>query len=816
MPEANVPKPSIQRKSATPLIEVKPPAQSKAISPETKSDELADFFGVGETGVTKPEQILADVQEAKKDGFARKTEVNQAVADAENQTTKTGRELGGVLVKGLSGEVESARVALVLGEAMAENLQAAESSDVGAVIKFLSGELRQLDGGSQDIFRNLREGETTAAIGIQRRTDQQLVVTLKSTLLGMSEASFKDGDFEHGLAALQAARVDMISAEPTWMVQTMAEAVAKADLEKPEVRAVLLKIVESRLLGTTSDMEAKIAEKSAEELSGREVVLKKGLEAQAINQKVEAEEREAKLQAEYAERIKSAWDRKITQAVADGKSSFKEFFEGGNSYMVRFKDYGEGSSHLSNLMKDWKTSAEVTGDHQLGGVNGYLQVLENIMETPGYLDKFVARGAEQFGSDLGGKSKTEYEHAGKLPEWNEHIRRQILTEIHGNALGILQGAIEYEGRGINDQLRAQILRKSLEVLGRGQALEGLVAGKGELTSEQALVRKILLEYIKNPVAGQEKWAEQDSGLAERRLSRLRSLRDLASQADISLIQRQEEAKKMARLKLEEEGRRRAELEDQVGKSQEHLRAIDDAEEKMLDARAQGVRIEQLNNEVNLEDYLKIDRRDKDSPPSIDISVDAAKVKQVTQRIKELKTALEKNPHIRELRDELAAHEVDNKLFVQLSEWVNRVNRPEYRRTFTESGLFKKPKGSILLTAFDGVPDPGPDVVWNDYQTDVNGAIQQVEEASSPHKPKKKSLQELHDEVTAQAGAKNILEIAVQVSQTEEELRNRQVEAKRAADTLAQRAEKAIVGLAKDFVKSRLAIQLGSERRLSYS
>ncbi len=816
MSEAQIPQPPKPKEPITPPTEPVTAPKPDVPSPE-KPDELADFFGVGEKEVTKPEQILADVQEAKKDGFARRTEVNKAVADPEHAATKQGRELGGALVKGLTGEVEPARVNLVLGETTAQRLQTAEAADVGAVIKVLGGELRELDGGSRDIFKNLRDEEATAAIGVQRRADQQRVTTLKSTLLGMSETSFKDGDYEHGLAALQAARVDMISAEPAWVVQTMAEAVAKADLEKPEVRTALVKIIDSYVLGTTMDMETKVTEKPVEELSGQEVVLKKGLEARAINQKIEAAEREAKLQAEYEERMKTVWDRKISQAANDGKSSFKEHFEGGNNYVARFKDHGEGSAHLADITKDWKLSAEVTGDQRLGGVTGYLQVLENMMDTPGYLDKVVARGAERFYSDLGGKSKTEYEHAGKMTEWSEHIRRQVLSEIHGNALGILQGAIEYDGRGMNDQLRAQILRKSLEVLGRGRALEGLVAGKGELTLEQALVRKALLEYIKNPIARQEKWAEQDPTLAERRLGRLRSLKDIASQADIAVVQRQEDARKMAKLKLEEEEKRRGELKRQVSKSQEHLRVIDDAKEKMFDTRAKGARIEQLNNEANLEDYLKIDRRDKESPPRVNISVDPAKEKQVAQRVKELKAAMEKDPHNRELRDELSAREVDARFFVELREWATRVNGPQHKRTFTESGMFKKPKGSILVTAFDGIPNPEPDVVWYGYKTDVSGAIQQIEEASPKYQePKKKGLQELRDELTAQAGAENILEIAVQVGQTERELRDRQADAKRAVDTLAQRADKAIVGLARDFVKSRLETQLRSEHRISYS
>ena len=817
MPEASPSKLKPVVPEAERVTPTQPPAEATGQPPQLQ-DELADFFDIKAEEIAKPEQILADVLEAKKDGFARKNEVHQAVADPENPHTKQGRELGGVLVEGLTAEVEPARVSLVLGEKTAERLQAAETADVSAVIKELGSELRVFDGGSRDIFRNLPDEEATAAIGAQRRTEQQRVTVLKATLLGISETSFGNGDLEHGLDALLAARIDMFSAEPKWLVRSIAEAVIKADLEKPEVRAQLIRIVESRVLSITSDVEAKIVATPVAELSGQEAIYKKGLEARAINQKIEAEARETKLKAEYEERMKTAQEVKMTQAVADGKSSFKEHFEGGNSWIARFKEYGGGSSMLVELTKDWQASSEVTNNHRLGGVVGYLQVLENIQETPGFMDKSVAILSERYYSDAGGKSKTEYEREGRMGDWNAYIRSQILTEIHGNALGILQGAIEYEGQRMTmtDQTRIQILSKSLEVLGGGRALEGLIAGKGELTPEQQLARKALLEYIKNPIAGQERLAEQVSGLAERRLARLKSLKDMAPQADIGVAQRREEVKKQARLKLEEEERRRGELRDKVGKSQEHLRVIDGTKEKIHDTKAKGARIEQLTNEANLEDYLTIDRRDKDQPPRINISVNAAREKQVRDEVKRLKEALDKDPHNRQLRDQLAVAEVDAKFLQNLRDLASRVDNPDYKRTFTETGVFKKPKGTISVNAFDAIADPGPDVGWN-HEAEVTRALQGIEEpVVRDREPKKKSLAQLHQETETQAKTDNLQEIAQEINWTTQALSDRAAEAKKQEIALAQRAEKAIAGLARYVVKYNLETQLRSERRLSYT
>lgn len=616
---------------------------------------------------------------------------------------------------------------------------------------------------------------------------------------------------------MQAARVDMISAEPAWFVETMVESVTRADLEKLEVRTALVKILDSRVLGTTSDMEAKVTSTPLAELSGQEVVLKKGLEARTINQKIEAEAQEAKLKAEYEERMKTAWDRKMAAAVTDGREQFKEHFEGGNSYGVRFKDYGEGSSHLANLLKDWNASAEVTGDHRLARVDGYLQVLENIMETPGYLDKFVAREAEIFYTGLGGKSKTDYEREGKILEWNEHIRRQILTEIHGNALGILLGAVEYEGRSINDEIRVLTLRRSLEVLGRGQALEGLIAGKGDLTPEQTLIRKALLEYVKKPIGAQEKLGGDEQVVTQRRLARLKGLKDAASQADITILQKREGAKKLARLKAKEEESRRGNLKNKVGKSQEHLRTIDEAKEKMLDAQAKGQRIEGLSDVV-VDYVLKIDRQDKSKPPTINVSVNEARTKEFSERIRVLKGELAKNPsNSRELRDELAMREVDIRFIQEVREWVNSVNGSSYKRVFMEAGLFGKSKGAILVTAFDSIPDPGSDQRWYGYNDEITEAQQEVDQPrATSDRQKPKTLAELKQQVDAQTQAENLLESYGDVDQTERELFDRVTQAKEATDIILQRSDKAVVSLARDFVKRRLEGLLRSERRLSYS
>ena len=68
-------------------------AETPLLVAKTEPDELAVFFDVGESEATKPEQILADVQEAKRDGFSRRSEVNKAVADPENPTTSKAENL---------------------------------------------------------------------------------------------------------------------------------------------------------------------------------------------------------------------------------------------------------------------------------------------------------------------------------------------------------------------------------------------------------------------------------------------------------------------------------------------------------------------------------------------------------------------------------------------------------------------------------------------------------------------------------------------------------------------------------------------------
>lgn len=799
---------------ADPPVDSAPNLIAEAGALPREPDELANFFGLEDSDGAGTAQILADVLDAKKDGATRRDEVNKAVADPENAMTKQGRELGGALAASLPVEVGLARVALVLGEATAERLKGIEVTDVSVVIRALGGELSELDGGQRDIFKNLPEEQILATVGVQRRADQQRVTVLKATLLGLSEGAFQTGDFVQGLSALQAARVNMVSAEPTWMVQSMAEAVEKADLENSDVREALVSVIETRVLGTTRDMEAEVVTKPVEELSWQEKILRKAVEARAINLRIEAEAQQAILKAEYDGRMKREWDRKMGLAVTDGRDSFHEHFRGGSNYVARFK-VGEGSGGLADFCSDWSVSAEMTQSHQLGGISGYLQILENFME-PGNLDKVVARQAERTYSDLGGKSKRDYEQAGNAQEWDEHIRHQILTEIHGNALGILEGAIEWDDQFMTDQMRAQILRKSLEVLGHGQAIKFL-AGEGELTPEQVLVRKSLFEYVKNPVAGQEKQASQDPDLITRRLARLKNLKDLAVQADIAVAQRIKEAAEAAQRDRDAQARREGELAKLVDISKEHLRVIEEETEKIRDTQAKGARIQEINQTANIEDYLRLDRRDSESMPRIDISIDRDKLDQANRQVKELKQALEADPHNRELRDKLATSEVDVRLFSELRDLVTFVNRDEFKRKFKKTGMFQKERGAISVDAFYKSPGAEDDIHWPSSKRDIDDSLQQLESASKPHEsPTRMSLTDLRVQVATQEKDDTKQVIETDIRQTEKALGDRENEYRKLEKTFALRAERVTKGIARDIVKRRLNELLQSEFRISHS
>lgn len=794
------------------------PEISSMPNPETQPppDELADFFGAGEADVAKAQELLADITEANKSGQVRHREIIEAIANSENPTVKQARELGTTLVKGLTGEVGLSEIKMVLGEDFSAKVQYAETVDVDAVRGVLAGEVESL---SHSIFSDLTDAQATATIGAQRRIGQQRLITLQATLLGMAEESFRSGDYERGFADLQSARMTTVtSQQPAWFLQTMADAVALADLNDPVVRQTLIKASNSSGFYFPQDMQTRVKEKPIEELVGMEVLHKKILEAKEIEARIAAEQREAQLKAEYEEKMKVAWERKMAGAVADGSSQFRMHFEGGDNFMVRFSDWGGGSAMLKRLvMGNREIHQEATDGRQLGGAMGYLQVLENILEKPGLLDRIVAIADESSVYDLGGKQKRQYEAEGRMTEWQDQIRGQIKTEIYGNALGVLEGAIEYEGPKINDAARANLLRKALEVLGGGRALEGIIAGRGELTEEQQLVRRALLEYVKNPIREEERLGDRADEVANLRLARLKGLRDIAAQADVVVGQRRQEAKRQAEQKAQEEDKRRADLREKVDISQKHLQEIDEAKEAILDVKAKTARIVSLG-QAPLEEYLKVNRDDRAKPPALNISVDEVRAQEVNDRILQLKEELARDPNNTQLRVELAGRETDQRFIQELGRLVDMVNSPLYKRVFkTAGGAFgigSKSLGAILHTAFDNISRVTTSYV---YDQDIDEVIRQIAEpkAMGYNQSKPKTLLELKEEVVAWVRTEDLLATASGIIQTEQDLSRRAAQVKEALRKLLQQADEATAGAARELIKSRLSDQLRREHRIAY-
>lgn len=783
----------------------------------TPPDELANFFGVGDEGASG--QLLSDIDEARKSGAARFNEIYRALGDAENPTVKTAREFGAMLGCGFYGlnegeSFEDARQ--VLGNDVINRLRKPEGAEPQFARILLANNLEQLTSGQHDIFRDLSAAEMTAERGAQRKIDQQRVLALKATLLGMSEQAFTDGDYELGVAALVDARVSIVfHDEPTWFVQTMAEAVGKADLQNPAVRQALLKLSQHYRSDITSDMERRAKDLPREELSGRELVLKKIYEAEEVDRKIEEEEARAKKEAEHEGKIREDRDFRINAAISSGRGAFREHFGGGNGYTVGFRGK-EGSTFLAMLRGDGQLWSDI-GNSELTGATGYVMSLQNVIETPQAMDKMIAVVSLRLYGDSAGKSQADYISEGGKDGWNQYVRGLILTEVYGNALGFLEGVIQCEEKDMADNTRAALLQKSLEVLGGGRALEGLFAGRGDLTDEQQLVRRAFADYVENPVQldEEQRLAEDKKETVLRRKDRLRGLIKIVAQADRAVLDRRAEVETQARLKVEGEEKRRGELRDKPAQAKVDLEEIGEIREDALDLKAKGEKIQELGRQAAVPDFITVREIKTGKTAVLNIGIDEGRQQQASARMKDIKGRLAQagEREHRVLRDELARAEAELEFISALAPLVARVNESQYKRVRKLSGLFRPKKLAVSERAFDDLPEPKPAEANelfefpNVVRAVVNGITKPQENA--------RTLEQLGQEVAKQVAAEDPLIIGENIDRTAGEISYRKGEGIARRNMLIDIIKRGIEYQALRFIKEKLKRDLDLDHRLAY-
>lgn len=785
----------------------------------TPPDELANFFGVGDEGASG--QLLSDLDEARKSGATRFNEIYGALGDAENPTVKTAREFGAMLERGFAGlsEDEAFRdIREILGDQIVDSLQRPEDvggSSYDAVKRVLVNNLEGRTSGPSDIFRDLSAAEKTAERGAQRRIDQQRVLALKATLLGMSEQAFTDGYYESAVSDLADAKVDMVVHEPTWFVQSLAEAVDRADLQNPQTRQALLRLTRDNLLGVAPDMERRAKELPREELSGRELVLSKVHEAEEIDRRIKAEEEQARKKAEHEEKMREARDLRINAAISSGRGAFREHFGGGNGYTVEFRS-NEGLALLAMLRGDGQLWSDI-GNSELTGATGYVMSLQNVIETPQAMDKMIAVVSLRLYGDSAGKSQADYISEGGKDGWNQYVRGLILTEVYGNALGFLEGVIQCEEKDMADNTRAALLQKSLEVLGGGRALEGLFAGRGDLTDEQQLVRRAFADYVENPVQldEEQRLAEDKKETVLRRKDRLRGLIKIVAQADRAVLDRRAEVETQARLKVEGEEKRRGELRDKPAQAKVDLEEIGEIREDALDLKAKGEKIQELGRQAAVPDFITVREIKTGKTAVLNIGIDEGRQQQASARMKDIKGRLAQagEREHRVLRDELARAEAELEFISALAPLVARVNESQYKRVRKLSGFFRPKKLAVSERAFDDLPEPKPAEANelfefpNVVRAVVNGITKPQENA--------RTLEQLGQEVAKQVAAEDPLIIGENIDRTAGEISYRKGEGIARRNMLIDIIKRGIEYQALRFIKEKLKRDLDLDHRLAY-
>lgn len=757
------------------------------------------------------QQLASLILDAKKPIHQRRGEIFEAIANPENEDTKLGREIGQTLIAEDSENIDVARATLLLGEVRVNYLMEQDKLNVRSVREAILEELSSLQSGKDSIFVDLPDSQISAEIGRARGVGQKRIVVLKTALLGVAEKAFETGDLQFGIDVFGDARVDMIDHEPTWAVDAMAAAVQKSDLEKPAVRSALISLLDGRIIPITSGMEERVANTSIGELNRQEIILKRAYEARDLQKEIDIKDAALRKERETREKLEDALIHKTQRAVVVGREALVPHLTQSSSYGIQFSMY-EGASMLHGLWEEYSTRNELSGGRDLFGPQGYLQVLQNIKEIPGLLDKTAESLAQKQNGCLG-RWKSEFDGAEGKKEWNRIIRDELLTELDGNALGVLIAAVDYDGKNLTDINRAEIMQKALEVIGQGNAQE-VLKREGTRTHVQERIRKELNQYalgIKTTSEGEG----ADAEVAKRQFERFQSITEKAILADASVAERIQFRAKKTEQEREETILRTTALHERIQNSKKYVASLETKREEMHDKKAAGAWLQKAESDEMLDRSVHINAQDDIwGKHELDITMNDDYVKTVAGRVIKLRTSLEAESNNRQVRDALAAAETEAGLLQEMAELANMINDENNKDLFQGSGWGAKTLRQIKEDAFRALSEAVYADGWRDFDTDTKEALTTFDEKYAGSGSPTKSLEVLRGELLKQEAAERILEQGAQIEDTESALRTMEDTATRKVQDLEAKRKKGLTYVARKMVRDRLKDKLRDMNRIS--
>lgn len=821
---------------------------------DTSLDELAELFQLD--AVTFDAQAQQqDKQEADKSGSTRWQEIETRLIDESAQETLEGREIAQKLYVLLSQEGDHTHeVAQILGDgddAMAAVVQNATNGGFTGTLESISRYSdRYEENGSHDIFKAIPPGKYVFGEGERRKQDQTKFTRAQGIVLGLAEQALDSGNIPAAIVAMDHSRVKSVfTYKPSWLTRKLAATVSKANLQDRGTRQEILKLQDVGF-GVIVDDLPDMKKKPPEEKTERDhILLVVGEAKQLENLQIEAD-RLAEQKAKYERELRESMERHFDQAAQEGEEDFSTNRTLDRGYSVRLSQNNLQYRVIESCMRD-REFTEMTKVSQPGGPEGYLNLLGRIVQEPAIIERMVDIYSEKMYSDVGGRSKNDYEQANEMEKFRDHVRSLAMTEIYGRAFGFMRGLICFDNNtvdrgqmGLNSEQRAAYVTTCMEIMGQGVFLQGVMLGKVPITPDQTRIRSRMVDFRKDPLTMEQRRIrdgnrndrsnEHFRALAAQHSEFLTGMAPLMMTADVNVLEHKRlvmEEKVNAERKKET---KRQELRNSVAEMRTNLSSVRDSLEELHDDEVLVYEVddyERMDENEVIPRFITISTLDmspddmkaqKNAKPTIAISVIAGKTDSLTKNIQAKEAELhEATGNTRALREEIARLKLEHELTVALGSRLalTQLNNPQFAK-FKEFGvalkLTKGRRAQIHHEAFKNIPDQNPPTS-SAVSSEIKQSLASITEPVSEYqqKTKKPTLAELRQRLDELEGKEDILTVERELSVLHGDIFARKAEATQAAKSVKDKLSQQVTALASRILKRKLQNYLESQQRVYF-
>ncbi len=479
------------------------PAQSPASEPKPPSPE-AEPTGGGKIDprLAAAESLLGDlttqvsrdqqfITQATMDAKARTANIHKRVGDEKDDDVGEGKSIGDRLFE---AKDDNEIVALTASEAESLGLDPVNGQAQTKVqlVYTLNQQLGRMNArGDEDIFTPSTQ---ISNIGLRQEGERRIAgekryVQIQAGLYQYARRLTQADRFNEAIGMADRVSRNLDDA-PDWFMKDFVIGVIKADLGDRTKLEAVASLVTTHALQPANEAERKriLGAEKVTDLTSLEQVWRKAQEAQerlTNVRKQEAEQRRLREEAERAEAKKRTHKERLANLEDD---TYKAAIEAGRQIVTKIGENGRDRNNVnvnigsaeqpdnftipfSMIFRDERflralQANGLSSDNSATPV-AQLRALQIIAEDQDVFESVVQTLANNSTVDRTGYSLADYQADGREADWLNNWRASLRRMVDGYALGVVQGAAEYE---IPEQANQQWGRASNLELSRSDAV----------------------------------------------------------------------------------------------------------------------------------------------------------------------------------------------------------------------------------------------------------------------------------------------------------------------------------------------------------